>query len=186
MSLLERLKRIPDPRSRRRREYPHYGLLAILILAAAHGENSLRGMWQWGKERAERLLAYRPLGLWANPRFPSLGTFWYLLSRLDAGVLEAALAESVDKEQWYAVDGKHLRGSQRKSGRRALQVITLVGQQMHDALQQVKVEGGDELGAALRLLEGIDLEGKVASVDAGLLQAPLVRRVVEKKGDTLA
>ncbi|MGQ9890105.1 MAG: hypothetical protein ACUVSX_16700 [Aggregatilineales bacterium] len=45
------LQRIPDPRSRHRREYPLYRLLASLPLAA-HGENALRGMWLWGKAHA--------------------------------------------------------------------------------------------------------------------------------------
>jgi len=40
MGLLSRLRQVPDPRSRRRREYPLHGLIAILILAAAHGEGS--------------------------------------------------------------------------------------------------------------------------------------------------
>jgi hypothetical protein len=182
MSVLERLKAIPDPRSRRRREYPHYSLLAILILAAAHGENSLRGMWIWGKERAEQLLGYYPLGLWANTRFPSLGTFWYLLSLMDAGALEKALTGRVEQEHAYAIDGKHLRGSKRKSGKAALQVVTLVGHKLHDAIQQTAVGRQDELEAALRLLEEIDLEGKVVSADAGLLNAPLAQKVVAKKG----
>lgn len=43
MTLLERLQQISDPRSRHRREYPLYALLAIVILAVAHGENALRG-----------------------------------------------------------------------------------------------------------------------------------------------
>lgn len=38
------------------------------------------------------------------------------------------------------------------------------------------------MAAALRLLEAEDLEGKVVSVDAGLLKAPLARKVVQKKG----
>jgi hypothetical protein len=37
MSLLECLQQISDPRSRNRREYPLYALLAIVILAAMHG-----------------------------------------------------------------------------------------------------------------------------------------------------
>ncbi len=45
MSLLSRLRQVPAPRSRHRREYPLPGFLAILILAAAHGETSLRGIW---------------------------------------------------------------------------------------------------------------------------------------------
>lgn len=182
MSLLEQLKKIPDPRDRRGRTYPLHGLLAILILAAAHGENSLRGMWLWGKERAEQLLSYRPLDLWANQRFPSLGTFWYLLNRLDAGEVESVLRGRVAQAREYALDGKHLRGSKRRPKQAALQVLTLVGQDLQDALHQVAVEEGDELAAALRLLETVDLEGKVVSADAGVLKAPLAQQVVAKKG----
>ena len=118
MSLIERLKQIPDPRSRRRREYPLYALLAVLILAAAHGENSLRGMWMWAQARAEQLQRAPVLGLWAIRRFPSLGTFWYLLTKLDAGVLEQALQGWGNLEaSSLALDGKTLRGSKRGKAR---------------------------------------------------------------------
>jgi predicted transposase YbfD/YdcC len=60
--------------------------------------------------------------------------------------------------------------------------VTLVGHKLHDAIQQTAVEGQDELEAALRLLEEIDLEGKVVSADAGLLHASLAQKVVAKKG----
>ncbi len=182
MSLLSCLKAVPDPRSRRRREYPHYALLAILILAAAHGETSLRGMWQWGAQRAERLRRWRPLGLWSCARFPSLGTFWYLLSKLEVGALEEALqawSRSAEVEDAYALDGKVLRGSKRADAP-ALRVVTLAGHRLRHVLGQVAVEGQDELGAALRLLEAEDLEGKVVSADAGLMKAPLVQKVVKK------
>ncbi|MGQ9890018.1 MAG: transposase family protein, partial [Aggregatilineales bacterium] len=81
MTLLSCLQQIPDPRSRHRREYPLHGLLAVLLLAAAHGENALRGMWLWGKAHAQQLLD-QPLGLWGSARWPALGTFWYALQKL--------------------------------------------------------------------------------------------------------
>lgn len=187
MSLLSRLQQIPDPRSRHRREYPLHGLLAILILAAAHGETSLRGMWQWGKERAPALMHFFPLGLWANARFPALGTFWHLLRKLPVGALEQALADwgVSQEEESYAIDGKTLRGSKR-SGEEALGVVTLVGQRLRRVTAQREVEGGDELAAALRLLEAEDLEGKVVSADAGVLRASLAQKVVQKRGATSA
>jgi hypothetical protein len=183
MSLLSRLQQVPDPRSRHRREYPLPGLLAILILAAAHGETSLRGMWQWGQERASILMNFFPLGLWANARFPALGTFWYLLSKLPAGALEQALGDwgARKEEKGYGVDGKALRGSKR-AGEEALRVVTLVGQCLRRVIAQRAVEGGDELAAALQLLESEALEGKVVSADAGLLKAPFAQKVVQKKG----
>ncbi|HID34201.1 MAG TPA: transposase family protein [Anaerolineae bacterium] len=92
-SLLEQLRTVPDPRSRHGRVYPLDGMLAVLILAAMHGENSLLGMWPWAKAREQRLENYMPLGLWARPHLPSLATFWQVLQKRDAGVLERVARE---------------------------------------------------------------------------------------------
>lgn len=187
-SLLEQLQTIPDPRSRRGRVYPLYGLLAVLILAAMHGENSLLGMWQWAKEREERLVNYVPLGLWGRAHLPSLGTFWYALQGLHAGELEGVLREWVagwEGEQAYAVDGKTLRGSKRQGREGALQVLTMAGQALRGVVGQRVVEGRDELEAALQLLAEVPLEGKVVSADAGIMKAPFAQAVVEKGGPTL-
>jgi len=62
-SLGERLKEIPDPRSRRGRRYP---LPGRLILGALNGERSLPGMWG-SKRWAERA---RPLGFLGHPHPP--------------------------------------------------------------------------------------------------------------------
>lgn len=43
-SLLGRLRALPDPRRRQGRRYPLASVLGLLILAALHGETSLRGM----------------------------------------------------------------------------------------------------------------------------------------------
>ncbi len=186
-SLLEQLRTVPDPRSRHGRVYPLYGMLAVLILAAMHGENSLLGMWQWAKEREERLVNFMPLGLWARPHLPSLATFWQVLQKVDAGALERAVRAWVlgwEGETAYALDGKTLRGSKRRRGEQALQVLTMAGQVLRGVVGQREVAGGDELAAALALLEEVPLAGKVVSADAGLLKAPLVQKVVEKKGPT--
>lgn len=98
-SLLDLLQRIPDPRGRRGRVYPLYGLLAVLILAAMHGENSLLGMWEWAKEREARLVNQAVLGVWGRPHLPCLGTFWYALCHLDVGALERVLREWVAGER---------------------------------------------------------------------------------------
>jgi hypothetical protein len=185
MTLLACLQAVPDARSRHRREYPLAGLLAVLVLAAAHGENSLRGMWLWGKERVQVLRSALPSEVWPKAKFPALGTFWYALQKLDAGVLEAALQGWVKEERGYVVDGKHLRGSKRE-GAQALQVLILAGQQWRQVLRQVAVPDGDEMGAAIRLLATVDVEGKVVSADAGILKAPFVQEVVKKGGATLA
>ena len=187
-SLLAMLRTMPDPRSRHGRIYPLYGLLAVLILAAMHGENSLLGMWQWAKAREEKLVNYFPLGLWARAHLPSLATFWHVLRKLDAGILEQVVGQWVQiwpGEQAYALGGKELRGSKRKTGTRALRALTLAGQALRGIVATRQVDKGNELAAALALLEEVPLEGKVVSANAGLLHATLAQKVVEKRGPTL-
>jgi len=145
MTLLERLQQIPDPRSRHRREYPLYALLAVLILAAAHGENSLYRMWRWGKQWAPMLVCHPALGLASRAKFPALGTFWYTLQKLSPAELGHTLAEWVAPGQVYTSEGK--RGENA-----ALQILTLVGQRLRAALPREQQAGEDELEAMLRLL----------------------------------
>ncbi|HEV8635549.1 MAG TPA: hypothetical protein VG370_15090 [Chloroflexota bacterium] len=50
-SLLGDLGRVPDRRRRQGRRYPLAAVLGMLVLAAPHGESSLRGMWLWARAR---------------------------------------------------------------------------------------------------------------------------------------
>jgi len=75
--------------------------------------------------------------------------------------------------------GKHLQGRKR-GAYAALQVLALAGQRLRLVLRQEAVVEGDKLEAALRLLETVDLEGKIISADAGILKAPLAQAVVQK------
>jgi len=49
-------------------------------------------------------------------------------------------------------------------------------------LAQRRMEGEDELAAALALLEEVPVAGKAVSVDAGILKAAFAQKVVEKGG----
>ncbi len=166
-SVLQALKSIPDVRGRQGRQYPLYGLLAILLLAAMHGERSLRGMWLWARERERILLSYPALGLRAVRRIPGLATFWYALSQLQGGKLEAALQGVITEEKDMCLDGKWLRGSKRTGKAEALQVIHVAGATLRQVWQQKQVEAGNELAAAIAVLEEFPLEGKESARTQG-------------------
>ena len=89
-SLLAGLRALPDPRRRQGRRYPLAGMVAMLLLAAMHGETSVRGMWLWGCVRWDAL--WEPLGFWTPQRPPTLTTVWGLLARLDAVSLDRLLS----------------------------------------------------------------------------------------------
>jgi len=181
-SLMDYLAQVPDPRSRQGQRYRLPSLLACLILAGLNGETSLRGMWMWAQEHSSLLLW--PLGFWDVGRIPSLDTFWSLLRRLDVEALLRAVNEWLaawSGVERISVDEKVLRGSKRE-GKPALMVLAAAGQRVGLVLEQLEVNGGDKTAAALALLERIPVEGKVVTMDAGLLQRPVVEAVVKKGG----
>ncbi|GIV86902.1 MAG: hypothetical protein KatS3mg054_0931 [Chloroflexus sp.] len=175
-TVLEALQQLKEPRSRQGRIYPLWKLLAIVLVAAMHGETSLRGMWLWGRAHAEEVV-WR-LRLW---RYPGLSTVWYALQRVESGELEAVLRPRLGEEQAYAVDGTWVRGSKRP-GERALAVLTMAGQALGQVVAQRRVDAASEVAAALALVAEVPLAGKVVSADAGILHAPVVQTVVNNGG----
>lgn len=160
------------------------GLLGMLILAALNGETSLRGMWIWGREHWEQI--QDGLGFSARRGRPQDGTLWNVLSRVSLATLGEAIrvwGEEVGREiAAVSVDGKTLRGSKRRSGLPAVQVMVAVAQGLGVVLDEAVLEGGDAVEAALRLLQGIPIAGKVVSLDAGLNHLLVVEAVLEKGG----
>lgn len=179
-SLMDRLRQVRDPRRREGRRYKLPGLLGMLTLAAVHGEGSLRGMWLWGCAHW-RELAW-PLDLWDAEGPPGYVTLWNLLGAIDSEELgEALCAADSEKEAGISIDGKHLRGSKR-ARQSALQVITAAGHQYRKVLAQRNVAEDDLTDTVIALLHEMPIEGKIVSLDAGLLQRTVVKTIVEKGG----
>ncbi len=182
-SLMDRLCQVRDPRRREGRRYRLPGVLGMLILAAVHGEGSLRGMWLWGCAHWQEIAW--DLVLWSAEGPPAYVTLWNLLGAIDSEALgEALCASGSRQEAGISVDGKVLRGSKRVR-RSALQVITAAGHRYRQVLAQRNVPEHELLDTVLALLHEMPLEGQIVSLDAGLLQRPVVKIIVEKGGPTL-
>ena len=188
-SVLGEFGRRSDPRSRRGRRYPLKGLLGMLILAALHGETSLRGMWMWGCKHWDSIRCR--LGFVGNPHPPVYATVWYVVSALDSDALDRALQEwtlswSRQRVRCVSVDGKVLRGSRRTNPEQpALEVLTAAGQELKVVLGQRAVPDGDLVAATVELLKGMPLKGKLVTADAGLLCRPVVDTILAGGGDYL-
>jgi hypothetical protein len=189
-SLLGRLQTVVDPRRREGRIYPLASTIGLLVLGALNGESSLRGMWQWGCQHWSKVS--RPLGFTGQAHPPSYGTVWYLLSKLDQAelemVLRAWLAQlSAAKAQVISVDGKYLRGSQRRSPTEAaVEVIGAVVQELKLVVGQQVVENNQELEATVELLQAVPIAGKLVTADAGLMRRKVVKTILAEGGDYLS
>lgn len=182
-SVMDGLRQIADPRRREGKRYNLPGLVGILLLAALHGESSLRGMWLWGCGQWERICW--PLELWGTEGPPSYGAVRDLMVKIDVTALAQALgmARQSEEEDGYSIDGKTLRGSKRATDP-ALQVVTAAGHRLHEVWGQEVVEAGDQVEAAIALLHEMPLAERIVSLDAGLLQRPVIEVIEEKGGPT--
>lgn len=180
--LLQALSKVDDFRKSRGRRHPLLGILALGCAAALCGASSLTAVSQWGRDHSHQLLA--KLGLTHFPG-PSTATLCRVFSQVDVAALERALTEWW--QAWLpalgplALDGKTVRGS-RHGSQEAQQLLAAFATQVRVVLAQRAVNHGDEIGTALALLEGLDLEGWIVSGDAKLTQKAIVDKIIAQHG----
>ena len=137
-------------------------------------------MHRWAEQHWEQIRD--GVGLeWAEGP-PEYGTLWNAVSRLELCQLEEALREWMKASlgEVISVDGKSLRGSRRELP--ALGVVVAAGQEIRVVLGQEEIKGENAIEAALRLIQGLPLEGRVVTLDAGLNQREIAHAIVEKGG----
>jgi hypothetical protein len=163
--------------------------MGMLVLGGMNGQKTLRSMYLWGAKRWGRIS--RPLGFTGQAHPPAYGTVWYALQKLEAGELERETrewaSEITPKEtEGWSIDGKVLRGSRREDPQQAaVQVVTMVAQTLKRVMSQQIAEGGDQTEATLELLKAVPLQGKLVTLDAGLLHREVANTIVAHSGDYL-
>lgn len=195
--LLTFLATVPDPRSRHGRRHPLPALLAAVCLALLCGARSYAAIAQWAAD--QDLAAMHRLGFTRRP--PKLGGFRKLLMALDVATFEAALsrwaeallgrpvAADAAPPEAFALDGKSARGSG-DGLEKAVHLLSLVAHESGLTLAQAAVPNGgadktDEHKAALRLLEGLVLRGRLITGDAIFCQRDFCQQVLDAGGDYL-
>ena len=195
--LLSFLAAVPDPRSRHGRRHPLPALLAAACLALLCGARSYAAIAQWAADQ-DLALMHR-LGFTRRP--PKLGGFRKVLMALNVAAFEAALnqwAEAIlgrplaaagSPLQAFALDGKSARGS-RDGLEKAVHLLSLVAHESGLTLAQAAVPNGgqdktNEHKAALRLLKGLVLQGRLITGDAMFCQRDFCQQVIDAGGDYL-
>jgi hypothetical protein len=189
-SLIAYLAEVPDPRSRHGRRHPLTAMLAHACCAILCGCRGIAPIAQWGRDQPIEFM--HRLGYRRTPA--SFGAFQALFARLDAAALEAALARWVehalgpragDGLRAVALDGKSARGSG-TAGAPAVLLLAALDQRTGCVLRQARVPAGtNEHKAALALLRGLALEGRVVTGDAAFCQRDLCAQVVASGGHYL-
>jgi hypothetical protein len=185
-SLLAHLAQIPDPRSPHGRRFPLTALLAAACAAILCGARSFAAIAQW--TRSQDITLMHRLGFPRTP--PTQGAYRYLFLRLDAQSLEAALGRwiaplvrpQVNQLRPTALDGKTARGSHSPL-QAAVHLLALLDGPTGGVLRQSAVDAKtNEHKAALELLQGLILEGRVLTADAMFCHRDVAEKIRERGG----
>lgn len=189
-SLYAHLLPIADQRKRRGCRYTLALILVLIVLAKLAGEDKPKGIAEWARARAP--LFVKAFGLFRT-ELPCANTYRRTLGQtVRAEDLEAQLAQFLaqlpqpGRGDQIALDGKTLRGTIPTGDSQGLHLLAAYGPAHSLVLKQVVVDGQEnEISAAPRVLEALDLPGKIISGDAMFAQRGLSQQVVEAGGDYL-
>jgi predicted transposase YbfD/YdcC len=179
--------RLRDPRRRHLRRHNLMDIILIAICAVIANANDWQQVVTFAKRRHDWLQTFLAL----PNGIPSHDTFERVFERLDPQAFQAcfrqwveALAHSLGLAH-IAIDGKTLRHSgNAPKGWRPLHLVSAWASAAHLSLGQVAVEEkSNEITAIPRLLELLDLQGALVTIDAMGCQKDIAKQIVEAGGD---
>ena len=186
-SLIAHLSEIEDPRIERTKRHKLLDILVIAICAVIAGADDWVEVEMFGraKEAWLRTILEMPNGI------PSHDTFGRAFGRIDPGQFQASFMSWVDaiqerlKGQIVAIDGKELRGSKDGSlGKGAIDMVSAWATSSQIVLGQQKVhEKSNEITAIPALLELLELEGCIVTIDAIGCQTEIVEQIAKQDAD---
>lgn len=187
-SLWTYLARIPDQRKRRGVRYPLVVILVLSILAKLAGEDEVAGMAEWARWRAEWLVPALHL---KRPHLPHRTTYSRILGQaVPPGELERRASEFLQQLPQEGVpvvinlDGKTVRGTIPRGQSQGLHLLAAYLPESGIVLLQVVVESKEnEIPAAVRVVQRLDLQGKIVTGDALLTQRELSAAIVDAGGE---
>ncbi|MBD1847962.1 ISAs1 family transposase [Cyanobacteria bacterium FACHB-63] len=115
MSLIEHLQQIPEFRAARGQRHELWLVLLLIILGAMMGYWGYRPLAEFVKVYGQQVC--QTLELAPDTKLPSYSTFRRVMQQLDYHVLATVFTEwtqlqhQVDTGEWFACDGKSIKGS---------------------------------------------------------------------------
>ena len=165
--------------------YPLDEILLLTLLAVLAGADSFVDIARFGDKKLDLLRRFRPFAD-GTPSHDHLGD---IFAALDAERFQHCFAAWVASltgvpEGVVAIDGKTLRRSGGKAGKGAMHMVSAFAAGQRLVLGQVKVaEKSNEIVAIPKLLDLLEIEGAIITIDAMGCQRAIARKIVEKKAD---
>jgi len=187
--LADRFSDLDDPRERGKVIYPLTDVLVIAVCAAIAGAESYEDIVLYGKSKKSWLTGFLDL----EHGIPSHDTFRRVFGLIDAKAFEACFtswaksqAEEPDGEV-VAIDGKTIRRSfDHGKEQSPLHVVSAWASEQSVVLaQEVVEEKSNEIPAIPEVLETLQLEGALVTIDAMGCQIDIAQGILEEKADYL-
>jgi predicted transposase YbfD/YdcC len=187
-SLFAALCELHDLRDARGVRYALVTVLVFITLAKLAGEDHLRGIAQWVRLRREALATALSL---AKPQAPDATTYSRVLNRaVEVTELERVVSRffaelpGAGESILLNLDGKTLRGTIPAGRSQGLHLLGAYLPEEGWVLIQLKVEQQEnEIPAAMRIVQCLDLRNKIVTGDALLTQRELSAQIVEAGGE---
>lgn len=193
VSILEFFHDLPDPRSSINRKHLLGEIIVICICAVLGGADGPKAIGVWAKSQMEWLEKVlelphgipshdtigRVLALLKPAAFQECFTQW--VSHLQA----AHASQGNDEQQHIAIDGKALRRSHdSKNNLGPLFLVSAWSVQCGLSLGQLATEEkSNEITAIPALLDNIDIQGAIVTIDAAGCQKNIAEQIVDGGGD---
>ena len=181
------LANLTDPRIERCKLHTLEDIIALTIIAVICGAESWESIEDFGRSKRKFLktILQLPNGI------PSHDTIERLFKRLDSTQFEKCFIAWTNQlrnktdGQLISIDGKSVNGSQDViNGKFAVHMVSAWCAENQIVLGQVKTHSKiNEIEAIKQLLDLLDLEGCVITIDAMGCQKDIAKRIVEKKAE---
>ena len=179
------LEQVPDPRGLQGQDYKLWSLLALIILSFLCGRRGLMAAFRLGRQlepEQQRQLGFLP------GRTPCHATLTETMRILEPEALRDVLRQVVvttpmGDVRHVAIDGKTMRATKNEKGKAAHVVSAFCCGLKNIVGTQASHSKGMEIPDALKLLDQLDLRGKVVTGDAMFCQKKLMDKIVAKGGD---
>jgi len=187
MIIDEFLSLVEDPRVERTRKHPLETILVISLLAVICGADSFVEIERYAKTKHDWLSGFLDM----SGGVPSHDTIGRLFATLNPKSLGEAFRRWTTrlagdtKEGVIAIDGKTLRRSFKHAGDHAfVHMVSAWSHTNRTVLGQVKTDAkSNEITAIPALLELLDIQGALVTIDAAGTQTAIAAKIVDKGGD---
>ena len=183
---LKHFRELPDHRQARKVTYPLDEVLLLCLLAVVAGADTFVDIARFGTRKINLMRRFRPFRD-GTPSHDHLGD---ILATLDADQFQRCFVAWVASltgapEGVIAIDGKTLRRSHHgKGGKAAIHMVSAFAARQRLVLGQVKVaEKSNEIVAIPKLLDLMEIEGAIVTIDAMGCRRDIAQKVIDKKAD---